>query len=107
MLTSRTSEHAMISRRYDSLLLKAGAVCGSSARTDLCGGCQVTGIPTATPAEVETLLGDPSKAKADLGWVPEITLDEMVAEMVSHDLDLAKQHALLKANGYSVDVSKE
>ncbi len=38
----------MISRRYDSLLLEAGAVCGSSARTDLCGGCQVTGIPTAT-----------------------------------------------------------
>ena len=59
------------------------------------------------PAEVETLLGDPSKAKADLRWVPEITLDEMVAEMVTHDLDLAKQHALLKANGYNVDVSKE
>ena len=59
------------------------------------------------PSEVETLLGDPSKAKADLGWVPEITLDEMVAEMVTHDLDLARQHALLKANGYSVDVSKE
>ncbi len=59
------------------------------------------------PAEGETLLGDPSKAKADLGWVPEITLDEMVAEMVTHDLDLAKQHALLKANGYNVDVSKE
>ena len=59
------------------------------------------------PAEVETLLGDPSKAKADLRWVPEITLDEMVAEMIAHDLDLAKQHALLKANGYNVDVSKE
>jgi len=59
------------------------------------------------PSEVETLLGDPAKAKADLSWVPEITLDEMVAEMVSHDLDLAKQHALLKANGYHVDVSKE
>ncbi len=57
------------------------------------------------PAEVESLLGDPSKA--DLRWVPEITLDEMVAEMVTPDLDLAKQHALLKANGYSVDVSKE
>ena len=56
-------------------------------------------------AEGETLLGDPSKA--DLRWAPEITLDEMVAEMVTPDLDLAKQHALLKANGYSVDVSKE
>ena len=59
------------------------------------------------PAEVETLLGDPSKAKADLGWVPEITLEEMVEEMVAHDLDLARRHALLKANGYRVEVSKE
>ena len=59
------------------------------------------------PAEVETLLGDPSKAKTDLGWIPEITLDAMVAEMVTNDLNLAKQHALLKANGYNVDVSKE
>jgi GDPmannose 4,6-dehydratase len=59
------------------------------------------------PAEVETLLGDPSKAKTDLGWIPEITLDAMVAEMVTHDINLAKQHALLKANGYNVDVSKE
>ena len=59
------------------------------------------------PAEVETLLGDPTKAKTDLSWVPEITLDEMITEMVNHDLDLAKQHALLKANGYNVDVSKE
>ena len=57
------------------------------------------------PAEGEPLLGDPSKA--DLRWVPEITLDEMVAAMVAHDLDLAKQHALLKANGYNIDVSKE
>jgi GDPmannose 4,6-dehydratase len=46
------------------------------------------------------LLGDPSKGKADLGWVPEITLDEMVQEMVAHDLSKAKQHALLKQNGF-------
>ncbi len=59
------------------------------------------------PAEVETLLGDPAKAKGELGWVPEITLDEMVVEMVAHDLDLARRHALLKANGYLVAVSKE
>ncbi len=59
------------------------------------------------PAEVETLLGDPTKAKGELGWVPEITLDEMVVEMVAHDLDLARRHALLKANGYLVAVSKE
>jgi GDPmannose 4,6-dehydratase len=59
------------------------------------------------PTEVETLLGDPSKAKAELGWVPEITLDEMVAEMVGHDLDQAKRHALLKTHGYDVSVSHD
>jgi GDPmannose 4,6-dehydratase len=59
------------------------------------------------PTEVETLLGDPAKAKAKLGWVPEITLDEMVEEMVAHDLEQAKQHALLKDHGYAVHVGKE
>ena len=59
------------------------------------------------PTEVETLLGDPSKAKQKLGWVPEITAQEMCAEMVAADLAQAKQHALLKANGYSVNVSVE
>lgn len=57
------------------------------------------------PTEVETLLGDPANAKAKLGWVPEITLDEMVAEMVAHDLDRAKRHALLQRHGYDVAVS--
>ncbi len=59
------------------------------------------------PAEVETLLGDPSKAKEKLGWVPEITVEEMCAEMVQHDLSKAKQHALLKASGYDVAISVE
>ena len=59
------------------------------------------------PAEVETLLGDPSKAKAILGWVPEITLDEMIVEMVANDLDQAKQHVLLKNHGHAVAVGKE
>ena len=59
------------------------------------------------PTEVETLLGDPTKAKQKLGWVPEITAQEMCAEMVAHDLAQAKQHALLTANGYSVNVSVE
>ena len=57
------------------------------------------------PTEVETLLGDPSKAKQKLGWVPEITLGEMVREMVAADLAQAKQHALLKQHGYCVNVS--
>ena len=59
------------------------------------------------PAEVETLLGDPSKAKNKLGWVPKITLDQMVQEMVAHDLDQARQHALLKSNGFKVAVGRE
>ena len=59
------------------------------------------------PAEVETLLGDPSKAKKKLGWTPEITAREMCAEMVAHDLQQAKQHALLKQHGYDVNVSAE
>ncbi|ANT64614.1 GDP-mannose 4,6-dehydratase [Prosthecochloris sp. CIB 2401] len=59
------------------------------------------------PSEVETLLGDPSKAKEDLGWIPQITLDEMIDEMVAYDLDQAKRHALLQDNGYAVAVSRE
>ena len=59
------------------------------------------------PTEVETLLGDPTKAKQKLGWVPEITAQEMCQEMVAHDLAQAKQHALLKANGFNVNVSVE
>ncbi len=59
------------------------------------------------PAEVETLLGDPSKAKEKLGWVPKISLDEMIEEMVAHDLDKAKQHALLKSKGFKVSVGRE
>jgi GDPmannose 4,6-dehydratase len=59
------------------------------------------------PAEVETLLGDPTKAKEKLGWVPEITVEEMCAEMVAHDLDIARRHSLLKSHGHHVSVSKE
>jgi GDPmannose 4,6-dehydratase len=50
------------------------------------------------PTEVESLLGDASKAKQKLGWVPEITAEEMCREMVMYDLDQAKQHAMLKDN---------
>lgn len=59
------------------------------------------------PTEVETLLGDPSKAKAKLGWTPKITVQQMCAEMVAADLKEAQRHALLKANGYPVNVSVE
>ena len=59
------------------------------------------------PTEVASLLGDPTKAKEKLGWVPKITLDEMVQEMVAADLADAKKHALLKQQGYQIAVSVE
>ena len=59
------------------------------------------------PAEVETLLGDPSKAKEKLGWVPEITAQEMCAEMVAEDLKSARRSKLLKEHGLELPVSLE
>lgn len=59
------------------------------------------------PTEVETLLGSPAKAKEKLGWVPEITAQEMCAEMVASDLTAAKRHALLKQHGMDLPVSLE
>ena len=59
------------------------------------------------PAEVKTLLGDPSKAKELLGWVPEITVEEMCSEMVANDLDEARQKSLLKSHGYNIPVARE
>jgi GDPmannose 4,6-dehydratase len=57
------------------------------------------------PAEVETLLGDPSKAKEKLNWVPEISVEEMCAEMVLEDHKIAKKNALLISTGYEVDIT--
>ncbi len=58
-------------------------------------------------AEVETLLGDSSKAKEKLGWVPEFTAQQMCAEMVSGDLVTARRHALLRAHGLELPVAVE
>jgi GDPmannose 4,6-dehydratase len=59
------------------------------------------------PAEVNTLLGDPSKAKARLGWTPTITARQMCAEMVATDLDQARRHKLLRDNGFYTPISQE
>ena len=59
------------------------------------------------PAEVETLLGDPSKAREKLGWEPEITAREMCSEMIAADLKEAQRHAFLKASGFPIPVSFE
>ena len=57
------------------------------------------------PAEVETLLGDPSKAKAKLGWVPEITAQAMCAEMIAEDLKVAQRQAFLQKHGRNMPLS--
>ncbi|MAR92614.1 MAG: GDP-mannose 4,6-dehydratase [Pseudomonadota bacterium] len=59
------------------------------------------------PAEVETLLGDATKAKEKLGWEPEITVEAMCAEMVEADLQQARQLSLLKDNGFDINVALE
>ena len=59
------------------------------------------------PAEVETLLGDPSKAKDKLGWTPTTTLEELVAEMVAADVEEAKKESYLKRKGFSLFGARE
>lgn len=59
------------------------------------------------PAEVETLLGDPTNAHQKLGWTPRITLDEMIKEMVASDLEEARKHRILKEHGFPVKISYE
>ena len=54
------------------------------------------------PTEVETLLGDPTKAKRDLGWEPTVSAKEMCSEMVKYDLKAAKRNRFLKDNGYEM-----
>jgi GDPmannose 4,6-dehydratase len=59
------------------------------------------------PAEVETLLGDPSKAHEKLGWTPTTTLEELVAEMVAADREEARKEAILRLKGFNVVGSME
>lgn len=80
----------------------------SAQAADICGkGVELVGKRIVAvdsryyrPAEVETLLGDPSKAKDELGWTPKITLDELVTEMVDTDLSIARRDALVEAHGF-------
>jgi len=84
------------------------AINGDKAPALKVGDCIVSVDPRYfRPTEVDTLLGDPSKAKARLGWVPEISAQEMCAEMVATDLAAARRHALLKAHGHDVPVPRE
>ena len=84
------------------------AVTGDKAPALQPGDCIVAVDPRYfRPTEVETLLGDPSKAKTELGWVPEITAQQMCAEMVADDLKAAQQTALLRQHGFRTAVSRE
>ena len=83
-------------------------ICGDAAPALKQGDVLVSIDPAYfRPAEVETLLGDATMAKEDLGWIPEISLHEMVKSMVAADLATARQHALLRKHGYAVSVGKE
>ena len=59
------------------------------------------------PAEVESLLGDATRARKNLGWEPEITAREMCQEMIREDLKLAQKRVFLKAHGYDLNVGSE
>jgi len=59
------------------------------------------------PTEVETLLGDPTRARERLGWEPRTSFEAMVQEMMAHDLDAARRHKLLASHGYNVAISLE
>ncbi len=84
------------------------AITGNKAPALKVGDCVVAIDPRYfRPAEVETLLGDPTKAKTVLGWTPEITAQQMCAEMVASDLAVAQRMALLRAHGHDVSVSRE
>ena len=59
------------------------------------------------PAEVETLLGDPTKARNKLGWTPTTTLEELISEMITEDLQEARKEALLKSQGFKIAGARE
>ena len=87
--------------------------CVESIKGDLAPGVKVGDVIVKVdpryfrPAEVETLLGDPTKAKRNLGWEPEISVESMCAEMIKSDLQQARQLALLKTNGFDINVTLE
>jgi GDPmannose 4,6-dehydratase len=84
------------------------SVAGDKAPALQVGDCIVAVDPRYfRPTEVETLLGDPTKARTELGWVPEITAQQMGREMVTEELKAAQQTALLRQHGFHTPVSRE
>jgi len=84
------------------------SIVGDKAPALQAGDCVVAVDPRYfRPTEVETLLGDPTKARTELGWVPKITAQQMCTEMVIEDLKAAQQTALLRRHGFHTAVSRE
>jgi GDPmannose 4,6-dehydratase len=84
------------------------SIMGDKAPALSVGDCIVAVDPRYfRPAEVESLLGDATKARDKLGWVPEITAQQMCAEMVAEDLKAAQRLALLRLHGHDVSVARE
>ncbi len=87
-------EHAIVRKSHDNADLQPGATIG---RVD---------PRYYRPTEVDTLLGDSSKAARELGWRPQTSLEDLVREMTAHDLDLAKQELLMRQHGYETPVNQ-
>jgi GDPmannose 4,6-dehydratase len=84
------------------------AITGDKAPALSVGACIVAVDPRyLRPAEVSALLGDATKAREKLGWIPEITAQQMCAEMVAADLEAAQRLALLRRHGHGVAVPRE
>ncbi len=87
---------------------KVVAITGDANKSVKVGDVIVQVDPTYfRPTEVDTLLGDPAKARSQLGWQPRISLDQMIEEMVVEDLSAAQQLALLNTSGYKVHLKQE
>lgn len=105
------SELGIVIRWEGSGLNEIGVIASISGAN--CSGARVGQIIVAVspeyfrPTEVETLLGDPSKAREKLGWVPKTSFEAMVQEMVAHDLDSARRNRLMESHGFKVASSLE
>jgi len=91
-----------IELRWEGEGIDEKGIVANAGNSDLKEGQVIVEVDTRyfRPTEVETLLGDPTKAKEKLGWVPKITLQEMVAEMVRADLSIAQRDELCKKEGF-------
>lgn len=107
-----TAEELGITLRFDGVGIEERAIV-EAVTSDLAPAVKAGDVVVRIdpryfrPAEVETLLGDPTKARSQLGWEPEITAREMCTEMVAEDLRTARRHRLLRDHGLNLPISAE